>query len=303
MDCDTAGYKEERFVEIRDEMKNMLTRVGWKKEFVENSVPILPMSGWVGDNLIKKSENMPWWSGLDITVGGEIIHVDTLFDVLDKMARPPVRDTSKPLRMPVSGLCSIKGVGNVITGRVEQGIVQPKQKVVFMPTHTGSVPCPGEVFTVEMHRKRVPQAEPGDNVGLNMKQLNKENMPRAGDVMICQNDTTLKHVETFTAQIQVLDIPGEIKIGYSPIGFVRCGRSACKITKLLWKIGKETGGKKAADPHCLKSNEIAEVEFQPCNPLIVDTFQSCEGLSRIAFLDGKGVVMLGKVVSVQHKDC
>jgi hypothetical protein len=37
-------------------------------------------------------------------------------------------------------------------------------------------------------------------------------------------------------QIQTLDIPGEVKAGYSPIGFVRCGRSACKITKIDWKV-------------------------------------------------------------------
>jgi hypothetical protein len=39
-------------------------------------------------------------------------------------------------------------------------------------------------------------------------------------------------------QIQTLDIPGEVKAGYSPIGFVRCGRSACKITKIDWKVRK-----------------------------------------------------------------
>ena len=49
------------------------------------------------------------------------------------------------------------------------------------------------------------------------------------------------------------------EIGYSPIGFVRCGRSACRIAKMNWKIGKETGGKKMEEPHSLKSNEMAEV--------------------------------------------
>merc|ERR1712146_167790 len=101
----------------------------------------------------------------------------------------------------------------------------------------------------------------------------------------------------FNAQIQVLDIPGEIKIGYSPIGFVRCGRAACRVSKILWKIGKETGGKKMEEPHSMKSNEMAECTFTPQQPLVVDTFKNCEGLSRIAFLDGNGVVMLGKIVA------
>lgn len=104
-----------------------------------------------------------------------------------------------------------------------------------------------------------------------------------------------------TPQIQTLDIPGEVKAGYSPIGFVRCGRSACKISKIDWKVGKETGGKKLEAPHALKANEMAQVTFEPVQPLVVDSFKSCEGLSRIAFLDGNTAVMLGKVVTVTFK--
>merc|ERR1712196_716366 len=95
-----------------------------------------------------------------------------------------------------------------------------------------------------MHHQRVDFANPGDNVGLNIKGLDKNNMPRGGDVMVYKKDTTLGQTKEFDAQIQVLDIPGEIKVGYSPIGFVRCGRSACRISGLKWKMGKETGGKK-----------------------------------------------------------
>merc|ERR1712154_594267 len=151
----------------------------------------------------------------------------------------------------------IKGVGDVLAGRVEQGQVKPGEEVVFLPTHTASNPCTGKVFTVEMHHTRADFANPGDNVGLNIKGLDKNNMPRSGDVMVYKKDTILGQTKEFSAQIQVLDIPNEIKVGYSPIGFVRCGRSACRISKLNWKMGKETGGKKMEDPHSLKSNEMA----------------------------------------------
>merc|ERR1711862_855851 len=162
----------------------------------------------------------------------------------------PERPISAPMRMPVSGIYKIK------------------------------------VFTVEMHHTRVDFANPGDNVGLNIKGLDKTNMPRSGDVMVYKKDTTLGKTKEFDAQIQVLDIPGEIKVGYSPIGFVRCGRSACRISGLKWKMGKETGGKKMEDPHSLKSNEMAQCSFQPQQPLVCDSFKNCEGLSRVAFLDG-----------------
>ena len=302
MDSDTAGYKQERYTEIRDEMKHMLARVGWKPDFIEKSVPIVPISGWMGDNLIKKSEKMGWWNGMEVvTVDGRTVKVETLLDALNDMCIVPERKTDAPLRVPISGAYKIKGVGDVLAGRVEQGVVKPGDEVIFLPTHTTANPCVGKVFTVEMHHKRVDKAGPGDNVGMNIKGLDKGNMPRTGDVMILKSDQTLKPVKDFTAQIQTLDIPGEVKAGYSPIGFVRCGRAACKITKINWKVGKETGGKKLDAPHALKANEMAEVVFEPCQPLVVDHFKACEGLSRIAFLDGNTAVMLGKVTAVSHK--
>merc|ERR1712193_570075 len=152
-----------------------------------------------------------------------------------------------------------------------------------------------------MHHKRQESAGPGDNIGMNIKGLDKQNMPRSGDVMVYKKDTSLGACDNFDAQIQVLDIPGEIKIGYSPIGFVRRGRSACRATKFVFKVGKETGGKKMEDPHSLKSNEMAQVPFVPQQPLVVDSFKNCEGLSRIAFLDGNTAVMLGKVTALVSK--
>merc|ERR1719353_1887315 len=175
-----------------------------------------------------KSTNMGWWTGADVLVGAanEKIHIDTLYDALDKMCRVPERPISAPMRMPISGIYKIKGVGDVLAGRVEQGIVKPGEEVIFLPTHTASNPCTGKVFTVEMHHTRADFANPGDNVGLNIKGLDKNNMPRSGDVMVYKKDTTLGQTREFSAQIQVLDIPNEIKVGYSPIGFVRCGRPA-----------------------------------------------------------------------------
>jgi elongation factor 1-alpha len=303
MDTDAAGYKEERFNEISEEMKHMLIKVGWKDDFIKKSVPIIPISGWVGDNLISKSGKMNWWKGISVTNHlGENIQVITLLDALNDFCGLPERKSDAALRVPVSGIYKIKGVGDVLTGRVEQGILKPGDEIVFLPTHTSALPCQGKVFSLEMHHKRVDQGLPGDNVGMNIKGLEKKNMPKEGDVIIAKSDTSLKPVANFTSTVQTLDnVPNEIKIGYSPIGFVRCGHAACKISGIKWKIGKETGGKKLESPHSLKANEMAEVVFEPVKPLVVDTFTSCEGLSRIAFLEGNSAVMLGKIVKVTHK--
>jgi elongation factor 1-alpha len=298
MDSDVAKYKQERYTEIADEMRNMMGKVGWKADFLK-TVPVMPISGWMGDNLITKSTNMTWWTGCDAkTQSGGTVHVHTLLDVLNDMVEPPSRDTDKPLRVPISGIYKIKGVGDVLAGRVEQGSVTKDNEVVFLPTHTAANPCPGKVFKVEMHHKEVKVAGPGDNVGMNIKNLPKTNMPHTGDVMIMKTDSTLGPCKEFTAAVQTLDIPSEIKRGYCPIGFVRCGRAACKLKDIEWKKGKETGGAQAPNPTSLKSNEMAMVVFEPQLPLVVDSFKNCEGLSRIAFLDGNTACMLGKIMKV-----
>jgi len=301
MDADMANYKQERYNEIRDEMDRMLIRVGWPKKFIEESVPKLPISGWKGDNLITESTNMDWWKGTDVKVGKETIHIHTLLDALEKMITIPDRPKESIMRTPISGIYKIKGIGDVLTGRVEQGTVRPGEEVIFLPTHTASTPCTGKIFTVEMHHKSVESATCGDNCGFNIKGLVKENMPRVGDVMILKKDDTLRRAAAFTAQIRVLEHPGELKVGYCPIAFVRTGRSAVKMTKINWKVGKETGNQKVENPISLKSNEMAEVVFEPQQPFVVDTFKNCEGLGRVAIMEGASVIMLGKVTALEFQ--
>jgi len=301
MDADLAGYKEARYTEIKEEMERMLLRVGWLKNFISDSVPFLPISGWKGDNLISKSPNMAWWKGADIKQGKVTVHVETLLDCLEKFVVVPERPTASAARTPISGIYKIKGIGDVLTGRVEQGTVKPGEEVVFLPTHTASTPCDGKIFTVEMHHKSVPQAVSGDNCGFNIKGLKKENMPRVGDVMVLKSDTTINRVKSFTTQVRVLDHPGELKNGYCPIAFVRTGRSAVRMTKIDWKVGKETGNQKLENPISLKANEMAQVVFEPQQPFVVDTFKNCEGLGRVAIMEGNGVVMLGKIIDVEKK--
>lgn len=295
MDSDLAGYKEERFNEVRDEMKSMLVRVGWKKDFVDKSVAIIPMSGWVGDNLIKQSDKMPWWKGQEIEVNGSKTVVTTLLDSLNNIQRPE-RKFDAPLRAPVSGIYKIKGVGDVITARVEQGKMNPGDEVVFLPTHTTSNPCTGKVFTVEMHHNTVPSAGPGDNVGLNIKGLDKTHMPNRGDIMVLKKDISLQGCKTFTAQVQILDHPGELKVGYSPVGYIRTAHASMRVKEIKWRMGKETGGQKVVNPPYVKGNDVAEIVFEPMQPIVVDKFSNTEGLGRIAIFEGNQVQMLGKII-------
>ena len=156
----------------------MLTKIGYKTK----KIPFIPMSGFKGENLSKVSGNMPWWKGFEVKIKKEKIKGVTLIDALEKVVRQPKRPSDKPFRMPVSGVYKIKGVGDVITGRIEQGKIAPGVDVIFYPSGVK-----GKEFSVEMHHKNVLEAISGDNVGVNVKGLSKDNIPRVGDVMCIED--------------------------------------------------------------------------------------------------------------------
>lgn len=294
MDESSCNYSEARYNEIKDEMSKMLQNIGFKVK----RIPFIPMSGWTGENLTKPSTNMPWYKGWSVNVTPkEVVSGITLVDALDNMVQLPARNKDAPLRMPVSGIYKIKGVGDVIAGRIEQGVVRPGDVVGFSPTGvTGA-----KVFSIEMHHKSYPEAVPGDNVGLNIKGLTKENMPKAGDIMYIQKQGELKPVKSFVATVFVQDHPGQLKPGFTPIVHSRTAKAACKMAKIMWKTSKKTGNEKMMEPGFLEAMEQAQVVFEPQLPFYLESFDSCAGLGRIAIMESNSLCMLGKVESVEYK--
>jgi elongation factor 1-alpha len=304
-EVDGESYAEKRYLEIATEVRRILLQEGWKKDQIESEIPIIPMAGFHGENILKKSVKMPWWKGVQVkiaTTGGEC-KVECLLDALNDMVNLPPRVTDAPFRAPVGKvITTIKGIECVVTSRLEQGTLTKGEEVLFLPTHTASNPCVGKVFSIEMHHKEHPTAGPGDNVGMSMKGLPKANMPRDGDLMIKKSDTTLKTCESFVVQAMVLDHPGQIKPGYSPNCYVRTSHAACRLDSIIFKVGKKsTAGVKVEKPEFIEKGDMCELVFKPTRPFVVDDFKQCEGLSRVAMLEGSVVCMIGKVVSVVFK--
>ena len=152
-----------------------------------------------------------------------------------------------------------------------------------------------------MHHKTWPDAKPGDNIGMNMKGLDKANMPKVGDVITLQKQDLCEPVESFVCQVAVQEHPGQLKRGFSPLVHVRTAKSACKMTNILWKMSKKTGDQKLENPDFLERGENAEIEFVPQQPIYLEPFDQCAGLGRIAVMDSNQLVMLGKVISVKYK--
>jgi elongation factor 1-alpha len=308
MDDPSVNYSEERFKEIQSEVDKMLTKIGYKTK----KIPFIPMSGFKGENLTKKSENMPWYKGFEVVEKEEKITGHTLYDALEKVVKPPKRDLNKPFRMPVSGVYQIKGVGDVITGRIEQGKITAGVDVKFYPTG-----CKGKAFSLEMHHKKVEEAVHGDNVGVNVKNLPKENMPRVGDIMAI-DDVKLdaqppRQAGKFTALVFVQDHPGQLKVGvpdnksggykggFTPSIHIRTAKAPCQMIEIKWKMGKATNNTKQENPTFIEAGDQAEVVFLPNMPFVAAPFDDCKPLGRMAAMDSNSLIMLGKVVSVEYK--
>merc|ERR1712096_217830 len=200
-------YLQSRFEEIAGEVVVMLKTAGYKEDKIKKEFPFIPISGWEGDNLVKKTEKMAWYKGVDLEIDGNKIHVDTLKDAFNDACFPPKRTDDAAMRTCVSGVYKIKGVGDVITGRIEQGSLAPGVVVCFAPTG-----CSGKAFSIEMHHKSTDKAHAGDNVGVNVKSLPKEKMPRCGDIMYVETDSDPPaQIEQLTAMVFVQDHPGQLK--------------------------------------------------------------------------------------------
>jgi len=299
MDDSTVNYSEARYNEIQEEMGKMLKTFGFKIK----QIPFIPMSGFTGENLSKHSDKMPWYKGWKANINQKTeVEGVTLIDALEKFVQVPERPKDVPVRIPVSGVYKIKGVGDVITGRIEQGTIKPKDNIGFTPTGVK-----GTVFSIEMHHKNVDSAKPGDNVGLNIKGLLKTNMPKAGDIIFIEKEGVCKPAKSFVAQVSVQDHPGQLKPsndknrgGFTPVVHVRTAKAPCMISKIHWKMSKRTGGEKIKDATFIEQGETAEIEFTPKMPLYLEPYSSSKGLGRIAVMDSNTLVMLGKVISVKY---
>jgi len=308
MDSDVGQYKETRFNEIKQKTISMLLDVGWTQEFIDKSVPFLPISGFIGDNLIKKSDNMPWWNGIEVVnPNKEKITIVTLKDALENMVIIFGPKISTDMRVPISGVYKIKSkdkkhLTDVICGRVEQGMIKCGDEVIFIPTHTSAQNCGGKIVSIELHRKDIDYAIAKNGYAFTIKGLSKVNMPKWNDIMIRKGDNSIRGVYSFTCQLRVLENSKKLKIGCMLKVFVRSGRSPAKITEINWKIGNESGYCKMPNPDSLIIDEIATCVFELEKPLVVDSFKNCEELGRVAIYDEQRVVMLGIILSVNLKE-
>ena len=271
MDDTLVNWTEARFNEVKGEMEKLLRTVGYDIK----KVRIIPVSGWTGDNLVKKSEKMPWYKG------------PTLFETLDEFTEPP-KPIDKPLRLPIQDVYSITGVGTVPVGRVETGVMKVNDTIIAMPSG-----LKGEVKSIETHHTAMQQATAGDNIGFNLRGIAKQDIKRGEVVGSPSNPPTV--AKEFIAQIIVVFHPTAIAAGYTPVLHAHTAQVAATITEIISKIDPRTNQPTEEKPKSIKTGDSALVKIQPLRPLCIETFKDFPELGRFALRDMGTTIAAGVV--------
>ncbi|MHB1476125.1 MAG: elongation factor Tu [Coriobacteriia bacterium] len=176
--CDMVD--DEELIELVEmEVRELLSEY----EFDGDNVPVIRGSA------LKALEGDPAWVG----------SIQELMDALDSYFPDPVRETDKPFLMAVEDVFTITGRGTVATGRVERGVVKVGDEVEIVGIHEETRKT--VVTGVEMFRKLLDQAEAGDNIGVLLRGVARDDIER-GQVL-CKPGSITPHTE-FMGQVYVL---------------------------------------------------------------------------------------------------
>jgi len=281
MDDETVNFSEDRWKIIRGEIATYLKKVGYKPM----KIPFIPISGWLGDNLNSKSMHMPWYGG------------PTLLEALNDITTPK-RPIDKPLRVPIQDIHKIEGIGVVLVGRVETGVLKTGAKVLVAPHGTHGI-----VERLQINFQTVSRAVPGDIVCINIEgKWNALKNISSGHVLSNYDDHPAQRVSSFEAQIIIMNYPGEISNGYAPIIDCHTSHTPCTFLSIKEKLDQRTGKTLIQNPRTVQTGDVCIVEVEPKTPLCIEQFKDFPALGRFAVRDFERTVAVGVVKITKSAD-
>uniref|UniRef100_A0A8C0ZQR8 GTP-eEF1A C-terminal domain-containing protein n=1 Tax=Castor canadensis TaxID=51338 RepID=A0A8C0ZQR8_CASCN len=285
MDSTEPPYSQKRYEEIVKEVSTYIKKIGYNRD----TVAFVPISGRNGDNMLEPSANMPWFKGWKVTRKDGSSSGTTLLEALDCIL-PPTHPTDKPLRLPLQDVYKIGGIGTVPVGQGETGVLKPGMVVTFAPMNV----------TTEVKSEALSEALPGDNVGFNVKNMSVKDV-RRGNVAGDSKNNPPMEAAGFTAQVIILNHPGQISASYAPVQDCHTAHIAFKFAELKEKIDRRSGKKLKDGPKSLKSGDAAIIDMVPGKPMCVESFSDYPPLGRFAVCDMRQTVAVGVIKAMDKK--
>ncbi len=274
---DLVDYEQNTYDQVVAEVEELLQQV----QFNADDASFIPVSAFEGDNVADRSDSLGWYDD------------EILLEALNGLPEPEP-PTDAPLRLPIQDVYTISGIGTVPVGRIETGVMETGDNVSFQPSDVG-----GEVKTIEMHHEEIPRAEPGDNVGFNVRGIGQDDI-RRGDVCGPAEDPP-SVAETFQAQIVVMQHPSVITAGYTPVFHAHTAQVACTIESIDRKMDPAGEGGGEENPDFIQSGDAAIVTVRPQKPLSIEPADEIPELGSFAIRDMGQTIAAGKVRSVNER--
>lgn len=275
-----------RFDEVAKEMTAIIS-----KSHPDKNPIIIPISGYLGINIIENGEKFSWFKGwLPEKATENDKPIFTLEGALNYQIPPP-RPIDKPLRLPIDSIHKISGIGMVYTGRVSVGTIKPSMAISCQPT--GVI---AECKTLEIHRQSKTEVVSGENCGLALKAPTKGNAGtiKPGHVFSDNKNAPCKLYKGARAKIVVVEHPKGIKVGYCPVMDLGTNHVPCQITRFYSK--RIPGVKEEVpSPEVVQKGENVTCMIRPQKDIVMETLKECASLARFALRDGGRIVGIGAI--------
>lgn len=269
---DRVGYDAKRISATAAEVREFLGGFAFEK------IDVIPVSAWEGENLTARSAVMSWYKGR------------TLEDAMDSLdARAPSGEGA--LRLPAMDILSVDGVGTVLIGRVERGVVKEGMEVVIAPGGKTAI-----VKSIEIHGQKVDEAAAGETVGVALRGVGRNELSR-GDVLGPEDDPPVE-VDAFEARVAITNDIGNAGVGWTPTLHCHAASVPIRLVKVLARIDPTSGVEVASTSQFLTQGDVARVKFVPIKPVVVEGAKFGPALGRFALRLGRVTVGAGSCIDV-----
>ncbi len=270
---DLVGYSALRFLEVSDDIKNFLATIKITPQ------RIIPISGFVGDNVTEHSENLSWYAG------------ETLIDTLDKISGVE-ENFSAALRLPIQDVYKFDE-RRIIAGRIESGKLNVGDKIKIFPEGRQTVVIE---FAHWQKRDKKFSAQTGESVGVIVAD---EFFNRRGEIITLANDVPPKVSNRLRASVFWLG-KNFLTVGKSYKLKLATAEVEATVEKIILTVDAATL-QRQENSSALKLNDVGEIIFKLKDKIAFDEFGTFQATGRFVLVDGYDVAGGGIVLDANFR--